>query len=164
MMIGSTTTRVEINNAEVKSIDGKFKMNVSLTKVHKPELVRIENPKYKELISRNPHLEGVHMNDDDTKSQLPIHLVLGAAEYSRIKTDTPQRVGREYEPVGEHTKLGWLLMAPGQEFNRELMMLTQTTHAHYEQLCRLDVLGLEDSAENDQQDVYTEFKEQLERS
>ena len=43
-------------------------------------------------------------------------------------------------------------------------MLTQTTHAHYEQLCRLDVLGLEDSAENDQQDVYTEFKEQLERS
>ena len=164
MMIGSSTTRIEIYNAEVKSIDGKFKMNVSLTKVHKPELVRIENPKCKELISRYSHLEGVHMNDDDTKSQLPIHLVLGAAEYSRIKTDTPQRVGREYEPVGEHTKLGWLLMAPGQDFNRELMMLTQTTHAHYEQLCRLDVLGLEDSAENDQQDVYTEFKEQLERS
>lgn len=44
MMIGSTTTRVEIYNAEVKSTNGKFKMNVSLTKVHKPELVRIENP------------------------------------------------------------------------------------------------------------------------
>lgn len=81
------------------------------------------------------------MDDDNTKCQFPIHLVLGAAEYSRIKTDTPQRVGREYQPVGERTKLGWLLVAPGQEFNRELMMLTQTTHVECEQLCRLDVLG-----------------------
>lgn len=80
MMIGSTTTRVEIYNAEVKSTNDKFKMNVSLTKVHKPELVRIENPKKKELISRYSHLEGVHMDDDNTKCQLPIHLVLGVAE------------------------------------------------------------------------------------
>ena len=33
----------------------------------------------------------------------------------------------------------------------------------YEQLCRLDVLGLADTAPNDQGDVYAEFKEQLVR-
>ena len=29
------------------------------------------------------------------------------------------------------------------------MMLTQTSHADYEELCRLDVLGLSDSSEHD---------------
>ena len=164
MMIGSTRRRVEMYNAEVKSIDGKFSMIVNLTKVHKQELLRIDNPKYKGLISKYSHLKDVQMDDVDTKEELPVHLVLAAAEYSRIKTDTPQRVGREYEPVGEHTKLGWVLMAPGQRFDRELMLLTQTSHTDYEQLCRLDVLGLEDSAEDDQQAVYEEFKEQLQRS
>ena len=41
------------------------------------------------------------------------------------------------------------------------MMLTQTSLADYEELCRLDVLGLSDSSEHDQSFVYQEFKEQL---
>ena len=44
------------------------------------------------------------------------------------------------------------------------MMLTQTLQVDFDQLCRLDVLGLADSAENDQISVYTEFQEQLERN
>lgn len=44
------------------------------------------------------------------------------------------------------------------------MMLTQTSQLEYEELCRLDVLGLADSPLNDQQAVYSEFKEQLIRS
>ena len=47
-------------------------------------------------------------------------------------------------------------MCPGQEFDCDVMLLTQTSQADYEQLCRLDVLGLEDLAENDQQTLYTE--------
>ena len=31
----------------------------------------------------------------------------------------------------------------------------------YEELCRLDVLGLEDTDENDRSKVYAEFREQL---
>ena len=42
-------------------------------------------------------------------------------------------------------------------------MLTQTNHVEYEELCRLDVLRLEDSPEHDQQVVYAEFREQLTR-
>lgn len=44
------------------------------------------------------------------------------------------------------------------------MMLTQTSHSNYEELCRLDVLGLSDTAEHDQGEVYKEFREQLQRS
>ena len=44
------------------------------------------------------------------------------------------------------------------------MLLTQTTSSDYENLCRLDVLGLKDHPAGDQDNVYQEFKEQLERS
>ena len=43
-------------------------------------------------------------------------------------------------------------------------MLTQTSQPDYESLCCLDVLGLEDTREHNQFDVYNEFKEQLTRS
>ena len=40
------------------------------------------------------------------------------------------------------------------------MLLTQTSHVDYERLCRLDVLGLDDSSKHDQNLVHEEFKEQ----
>ena len=44
------------------------------------------------------------------------------------------------------------------------MLLTQTASPDYEQLCRLDVLGLKDFATGDQEIVFEEFKEQLTQS
>lgn len=70
----------------------------------------------------------------------------------------------EGQPIAEKTKLGWFAMSPGIELNHDTMLMTQTTQTDYEQLCRLDVLGLADAAEHDQSTVYTEFKEQLTRS
>jgi hypothetical protein len=37
------------------------------------------------------------------------------------------------------------------------VFVTQSTLTDYEQLCALDVLGLADSHENDQQEVYEDF-------
>ena len=44
------------------------------------------------------------------------------------------------------------------------MLLTQTSRVDYEDLCKLDVLGLAVSPSGDQSVVYDEFKEQLRRS
>ncbi|XP_046864614.1 uncharacterized protein LOC124459130, partial [Xenia sp. Carnegie-2017] len=55
-------------------------------------------------------------------------------------------------------------MSPGVEPNSKRMLLTQVSQKDYEDLCRLDVLGLADTAEHDQSMVYNEFKEQLTRS
>ena len=55
-------------------------------------------------------------------------------------------------------------MSPGKEFDRQYMLLTQATQHDYGDLCRIDVLGLADTAEHDQGSVYEEFKEQLVRS
>ena len=56
-------------------------------------------------------------------------------------------------------------MSPGNEVSVTEMFLTaQISSTDYEKLCRLDVLGLEDSPPGDQGEVYKEFQEQLKRS
>jgi hypothetical protein len=51
-------------------------------------------------------------------------------------------------------------MSPGEEIDVNEMFLTQTSSADYESLCRLDVLGLQDSPTGDQGEIYKEFQEQ----
>ena len=101
------------------------------------------------------------MDDKDTKMQLPIHLVLGASKYTRIKTRSAPRIALSSQPVAEKTTLGWTIMSPGLENETSTTFLTQATSVDLEQLCRLNILGLADSSINDQDVVYSEFKEQL---
>ena len=164
MMLGTTTREVELSTIEIKGTLSKFSMSVEVTKVNKGELFFIDNPKYQQLIAGNPHLKGVVMEDRDTKHQLPIHVILGASEYAKLKTHTAPKVGKPGQPVAELTQFGWTIMSPGKEsLNLSNMLLTQTSQVDYEKLCRLDVLGLEDTPINDQGRVYEEFKEQLTR-
>ena len=55
------------------------------------------------------------------------------------------------------------MMSPGHEHEVSTSFLTQSTSVDFKQLSRLDVLGLADSSANDQDVVYSEFKEQLVR-
>ena len=165
MLMATKTTRIEMYDTEVCSLDESYKINVKLAKVDKPELLHIKNPGYDKLIREHDHLRGVTMDDHDIKQQLPIHLILGNGEYARIKTSTKPLVGRgDGEPVAEKTKFGWVIMSLGIDFDRGTMLLTQTSQSEFESLCRLDVLGLADTMENDQNVVYDDFKEQLVRN
>lgn len=80
--------------------------------------------------------------DVDTKEALPVHLILGASEIARIKTDQAPCVGSPGEPVAELTRFGWTIMSPGKEPDLSNLLVTQTSRVEYEDLCRLDVLGL----------------------
>ena len=110
MVLGVTTTRVEVFKVKVGSVEGDFTMDVNLTKVHKSQLMHLDNPQYENLLKKYPHLSGVKMNETDRKPQLPVHVVLGASEYARIKTQCAQRVGLPGQPVAEKTLLGWTIM------------------------------------------------------
>jgi hypothetical protein len=101
------------------------------------------------------------MDDVEPKSMLPVHMILGASDYSRVKTTTPAKVGDVGKPVAEKTRLGWTIMSQGREMNHSYLMLTRSTHEDYMELCSLDVLGLKDPTEGDQTTVLEEFKEQL---
>ena len=164
MLMSSKVARLEVYDLELQSVDHQYSLSVKATKVNKTELLSIDNPNYRTLIEKYSHLKGVHVNDDDTKASLPVHVVLGSGEYARIKTETKPRIGRENDPVAELTRFGWFLMSPGKEFDKNIMLFTQTSQSDYEDLCKLDVLGLRDVADHDQAMVYEEFKEQLTRS
>ncbi|XP_028408199.1 uncharacterized protein LOC114530777 [Dendronephthya gigantea] len=164
MMFGIATRNVKIYDLTVNETNNKFNIKTEVTRVERNELLTLDNPRYADIIANHSHLQGINMHDNDQKERLPVHLILGTGDYSKIKTATKPRVGSPGEPVAELTKFGWTIMSPGKEIDLNNMFSTQVHREEYEKLCRLDVLGLEDSATGDQHDVYNEFKEQLSRS
>ena len=148
----------------LQSVNHQFTLPVKATKINRSELLSIDNPNYRELPDKYPHLRGVYVNHNNTKARLPVHVILGSGEYPRIKTETKPRIGEDNAPIAELMKFGWFIMSPGQEFDKSVTLLTQITQSNYEELCKLDVLGLCDSADQDQTVVFEEFKERLTRS
>ena len=119
MLMCSKVARLEVYDLEVQTVNHQFSLSVKATKVNKTELLSIDEPNYRALIEKYSHLKGVHVNDDDTKASLPVHVVLGSGEYARIKTETKPRIGQENDPIAELTKFGWILMFPGKEFDKK---------------------------------------------
>ena len=86
---------------DITDVNRKFSMPVEFTRVDKGELLFLDNPKYQEMIARYPQLSGVAMNDLDTKRRLPVHLILGAGEYSNLKTESAPKIGEPCQPIAE---------------------------------------------------------------
>ena len=150
MMMQSTTRVMDIYNLQITDLDEHFSSNSEVSKVDRQVLLALANPEYEKVLEKYSHLKGIKMNEEDKKTKLPVHMILGASDYARIKTNASARIGNNGEPVAEKTKLGWVIMSPGQELNSTAMMLTRSTKEDCMQLCSLDVLGLSDHPEGDQ--------------
>ena len=148
MLMSTKTVRMEIYELTVESLDGQHKMPVNFIKINKAELLSVENPHYADLVRDNAHLSEVKIADSDTKDQLPVHVIFWSGEYARIKTETKPQVGDEGKPIAELTKMGWFIMSPGTAFDRNTMLYLQTSQSDYEELCRMDELGLADASDS----------------
>ena len=164
MLTGVTTRTMQVFGVVISSVASDFELEVDVTKVNKKELLILENPRYNQLIEGSSHLKGVRMDDVDEKAKLPVHLILGANEFAKIRTGERLRVGRRGDPVAEYTRFGWTIMSPGADQDLSPVYLAVNSNSDFERLCSLDVLGLADTPAGDQFDVYDEFKEQLTRS
>ena len=67
------------------------------------------------MIERYEHLHGINIYDHDTKPELAVHVIIGASDYARIKTNTRARIGAPGEPVAEETRFGWTIISPGRD-------------------------------------------------
>ena len=123
----------------------------------------LDNPHNEKRIEAHQHLRDIELEDRPTKEKLPVHVILGANEYAKIRT-SQVRIGRQGEPVAELTRFRWALMSPGAGVDPSVGCLAVNTALDHEQLCALDVLGLADSPSGDQDVVYQEFREQLTRN
>ena len=122
-IVRTVSKQTETYNVEVSDIKGNNTIPLSGTRVDRAELLSVENPNYKEMINKNRDLKGVNIEDTDTKSLLPIHVILGASDYAKIKTPKPQSTGAIGEPVAEYTLFGWTIMLPGTEKSLQNMFL-----------------------------------------
>ena len=84
MTFSTTTRRMQINKSNTT-----FATDVNVSKVERPQLMTLKNPGYKRLLERHPHLERVVMDDEDDKNDLPVHLILGISQCTRISTTEP---------------------------------------------------------------------------
>ncbi len=164
MMMHTTTRKVQVYNLKISNFDEDFLICSDVSKVDKNALLSLANPNYEGMIRKFSHLKGIKMLENDPKSELPVHLVLGASEYSRIKTAVPPKIGDVGEPVAEYTRFGWTIISPGTELDFSNLYLTRSTVEDYDRLCSLDVLGIEDSPSSRPNAVYEDFKQQLVRS
>ena len=66
----------------------------------------------------------MYIEDNNKKSKIPIHLILGASDYLCVKRDEPSRIGKTGDPVAEKTKFGWTVITKGKEIDYTAMLLT----------------------------------------
>ena len=78
------------------------------------------------MIKTYDHLNSIQMNERDTKPELPTHIILGASNYVKIKTQKCPRVGKMNEQIAKQTKMGWVIMFPGRESDLVSSVYTRT--------------------------------------
>ena len=64
----------------------------------------------------------IKLNDYDTKSELPVHMVLGISHYTKIKKPDRARIGLPGEPIAEWTKQGCYMEFLKYKINRMIMV------------------------------------------
>ena len=163
-LTNSTTKKLKIYNLKVENLDENFSFQTELNKLEREVLITLPNPKYNEMIETYDHLKGIKMNERDTKPELPIHVILGASDYVKIKMRKCPRVGKINESIAEQTKMGWVIMSPGRESELVSSLYTRTSVNDFNRLCDIDVLGVEENHLSHDENVYKKFKQQLERN
>ena len=137
-------------NMTIKNLENEFQFTTEMNAVDKDVLLNVTNPDYGIMLTKYPHLTGIKMNEDQTKARLPIHIILGASDFTKIKTQERPRIGDSVaeltnDPVAELTKLGWVIMSPGKGSSYCNVLLRTAAVNTYEELCGLDVLGFSDT-------------------
>ena len=132
MMMHSTTRKIDVFEIEIHDVSGNFQFKAEVSKVERDTLLSLPNHNYESVLRQHQHLRDIKMNDTDTKAELPIHLILGASEYTIIKVQEMPRVGQPGEPITKLLRLGWVLMSPGKEVELSKLMAIKTSTDYFE--------------------------------
>ena len=105
-MLQATPTHEEIYEVQMTHIDGNFTINAEVSNFNKPKLISLLNPCYKDVIQKYSHLKGIQMNDNNEKTELPIHVIIGTSKYAQIKTKDNIRIENRGETIAKYQQLG----------------------------------------------------------
>ena len=109
-LYGTVNKRVEIYNITLESTTvPEFHIKIECANAEKEILTLLPNPMIKEVKEKFAKLRRLKFSDDEGSDELqPVHIILGAADYQRIKTTEPVILGKcpDRDPVAELTMLG----------------------------------------------------------
>ena len=104
-------------------------------------------------------------DEDNNEDQLPIYIILGAADHQRTRSAEPPVPGEilDTDPGAEYTMFGWILYGKSISTEEDIDrgFLTKSRQKDFEKLCSLDVLDLIDNANKSNIEFLTDLKEQL---
>ena len=84
--MSSSTKSIPVYSVEIRDIEYEFKFQTEINKLEKSVLLQLPNPEYQTLQNSYQHLKDIKINDHDKKRELPVHVILGVNDYTRIKT------------------------------------------------------------------------------
>ena len=128
-------------------------MEVEFTNAEKEILTYLFNPKIGDLKRRYPRLRRLKFSEERTKEdRIPIHIILGAADYQRIKTTEPCILGRnpDRDPGAELTMLGWIIAGKttGSGLGTEKHLFLNSSQDEFERICSLETRRAEEHAKS----------------
>ena len=145
-MYGTVTKHVDIYDIHVKptTVSG-FCLDVECIHAEKGILTLFPNPNVKNLKRNFGQLRRLPFCDEESSSeQLPVHIILGAADYQRIRSARKPVLGAisDKDPGPENTMLGWMLCGQTQSDDKVLdkEFFLSSRKSEFEKLCSLDVL------------------------
>ena len=111
MLRNSSSKRIPIYSMQISNTKHQFSLQIELHKLEKSVLVELQKTKYLELKNKYQHLKDLEINDNDPKTVLLVHMILGVNDYTKTKTQERPSVGLEGKPIVELTKLGWVVVS-----------------------------------------------------
>ena len=166
-MFGTMRRNVEVYQVIIQSlaVEG-FSLELECINAEKDVLTYLPNPNVHNLKKQYGRLRRLNFTEEETRGDsMPVHIILGAADYQRIRTTEPLILGAnpDKDPGAEFTMLGWTLYGrqPATESGTEKQFFLKTGQEEFEKLCSLDVLGLADTGTKEDAMIHEEFLQQL---
>ncbi|XP_002734893.1 uncharacterized protein LOC100366659 [Saccoglossus kowalevskii] len=166
-MYGTVRKTVELYTITIESLAvGGFSFDVTCVNAEKGVLTHLPNPNIKSLKKRHVRFRRLQFSEEETtENLLAIHIILGAADYQRIRTTEPLVLGinPDKDPGAEFTMLGWTISGKqsSTESQTEKQFFMKTGYEEFEKLCSLDVLGIRDVGSKVTSMIHEEFRQQL---
>ena len=122
-------------------------MNIECTNAEMDILTYLPSADIKQVKKRDGRLRRLQFTVDNNANGLqPIHIIMGAGDFQRIKTTEPPILGKnpDKDPGGELTMLGWTLtgrmVTSHTETEKEFFV--NSGPEDFKRMCSLDVLGI----------------------
>ena len=166
-MFGTTRRNVEVYNITIQSLAVEsFSFEVECINAEKDVLTYLPNPNVTALKKQYGRLRRLNFSEEETRDEsMPVHIILGAADYQRIRTTEPLILGADpdKDPGAEFTMLGWTIYGRQlmTESGAEKQFFLKSGQEEFEKLCSLDVLGIADRETKEDSRIHEDFLQQL---